>query len=166
MRHWIGWVACLSILMGGASAEGAAKPQTVYLQNEDGSLLGRSRYVWFTDQRVLVPVSAYEKMGLRVSRDPKRQRVRISVPNRDVGFTFEVGRRMVREPNVTTAKDGIISYERPVLQLREKEFFIAPMALKDYFEDYIETRWDRNTRTVTLQRRHDLVRLLRLMPKD
>lgn len=166
MCRWIGLLLCMTSVVGTGITEGARRPQTVYLRDEDGSLLKRSNYVWFTEQRVLVPVSAYERIGLRVSRDFKGKRVRISIPNRDVGFTFAVNQRMVREPNLATSEDGVINYERPVLQLRKEEFYIAPIALKDYFRDYIDTRWDRSTRTVTLQRRHDLTRLLRLMPKE
>jgi hypothetical protein len=141
--------------------------QVVYLRDASGNLIARSRYVWFTDQRVAVPVRAYQQLGFRVRQDRRNRQVRISAPNTNIGFTFTVGQRNVLEPNRGgAAEDAIVRYERPMLQQQGGEFYIAAMGLKEYFPDLITTRWDRQTRTVTIQRQPGMTRLLRLMPRD
>lgn len=142
------------------------KGQIVHLLNEDGSPLGRSSFIWFSDQRVAIPVSAYERLGFRVQRNLRARQVTLSVPNARTGFTYTVGLRDVMEPNTATAESGIVRYEKPILQMHRGQFYLAAMGLKEYFPTLIETRWDPQTRTVSIQRTHEMNRLLRFIPKD
>ena len=43
---------------------------------------------------------------------------------------------------------------------------MAAMRLKEYFPNLIETRWDPQTRSVSIQRTPEMTRQLRFMPKD
>ncbi|MBW3623232.1 MAG: hypothetical protein KY468_07465 [Armatimonadetes bacterium] len=159
-------VSGISLRTPGSQPPKNRGPQTIAIQDQDGKLLGRARYIWLTDQRVLVPVSAYEKLGMTVRRDMKRKQVRMEAPNSNRGFTFTVGDRTVQEPNFGGSNDTVIRYERPMLHLRNGEFYVAAMALKRYFGTLFDTRWDRETRKVTLQRGREMSRSLRVMPKD
>ncbi len=162
-HHGTAALLFLTAMLGSMAPAGMAKakPQaarTVYLRDVDGALLKKTRYVWFTQRRVLVPISAYETLGFRVRRSLKDKTVKIITPHTGQTFSFAVGQQTVREPDNPTG--ALVRYERPLMQIRRGEFYIAAMALKEYFPTLIETRWDPHNRAVTIRRLAGLKRLL------
>jgi hypothetical protein len=152
-------LACLLSLL--AASAWAANPGPVAIYNEDGSKLYQTRYLWFSKQRVLVPVKVYEKLGFHVFRNFRNGTVRLRAPQAKSGFSFAVDQRNVKEE--AGPDGGIVRYEKPVVQIHNKEFYIAAMPLKEYFPTLIETEWDSDTRSVRIRRTHEMNRLLGMM---
>jgi hypothetical protein len=155
------WIIAVCLFSLVSALAGAANPGPVRAYNEDGSKLYQARYLWYNTQRVLVPVKVYEKLGFHVFRDFKNGMVRLRAPQAKSGFSFYVDQRNVKEES--GPEGGIVRYEKPVVQIHHKEFYIAAMPLKEYFPELIETVWDSDTRSVSIRRTHEMNRLIGLM---
>lgn len=129
----------------------------VVVVSEKGRVLLRSSGITLRGGHIQVPVGAYKIMGFDVRRDIDKGQVSIGTPERYSATSPDLSTFDIVYNSLTYSKSGsetklFTDFKPPFALLQNGEFFVAPSLVQRRFADKISTKWNANTRTLTLRR--------------
>jgi len=148
MQYKVLLLAIGATLFGASCADASTRVAILGYKNE---IVRTVQSVKLASDRLAIPASTFEFLGLAVGYDDKERRVYISIPESDIMVGLRAGAHRSYHPETGYVPNH---YPYPLARKLNGHFYISIHFMQKAFPDYFSYSWNKDTKTIVIKRRH------------